>query len=281
MTAYLQLIRFSKPIGVWLLMFPCWWGLALASSDLPSVKYMLLFSVGAFLMRGAGCTYNDIVDRKIDTEVERTSQRPVASGKVSLFQAYIFLISLLLLAFLVLLQFSLLVVALGASSLLLVAAYPWMKRITYWPQLFLGFTFNWGAILGWAAVRDSVQWPALLLYMAGICWTLGYDTIYAHQDKEDDLRIGVKSSALALGKRTKPFLGIVYGAMVVLIGLAGYFINLAWPFYIGLLTAAFMLLWQILTLQVNIPANCWKRFSANGEVGLVVFASIVMGVVFH
>lgn len=232
-------------------------------------------------MRGAGCTYNDIVDRKIDAEVERTSQRPVASGKISVPQAYIFLLTLLLLAFLVLLQFPLLVVSLGAASLLLVAGYPWMKRITYWPQLFLGFTFNWGAILGWAAVRDSVQLPVLLLYMAGICWTLGYDTIYAHQDKEDDLRIGVKSSALALEGRTKPFLGMVYGVMVALIGLAGYLVGLAWPFYIGLLTAAFMLLWQVLTLQMNVPTNCWKRFSANGEVGLVVFASIVMGVVFH
>ena len=279
MTPYLQLLRFTKPIGTWLLMFPCWWGLALASPGLPDLTALILFAIGAFLMRGAGCVYNDIVDKDIDLQVERTASRPIAAGTLTRTQATLFLIGLLLCALIVLLQFSPFVILLGASSLLLVFTYPWMKRITYWPQLFLGFTFNWGALMGWAVVNESLSLPAFLLYAAGICWTLGYDTIYAHQDIEDDLRVGVKSSAIALQKNTKPFLWIIYGIMLILLMISGYLLTLSWPFYVGLATAGVMLCWQVMTLDVSDGKNCWKRFTSNAEVGLVIFASIVMGVI--
>src|SRR5690606_16157505 len=210
---YLRLARLDRPIGTWLLLFPGWWAIALgdaAANTGPSWLLYLFFGVGAVLMRAAGCTVNDILDRDIDGRVARTAARPLPSGEVSLAQAGVFLLVLLLASFAILLQMNDLTVLLGCASLLLVFPYPLMKRITYWPQAWLGLTFNWGALIGWTAATGAFAWPPLLLYLGGIAWTLGYDTIYAHQDKEDDALIGVKSLALRLGDGSKPWLAFFF-----------------------------------------------------------------------
>lgn len=203
---YLRLARADRPIGVWLLMLPCWWSTALAAppGGLPDWRLLLLFFVGSAVMRGAGCTLNDIADRDIDAQVARTRGRPLPSGAIGVKAAFAFLGLQALAGLLVLLSLNEFTVWLGIASLLPVAIYPFMKRITYWPQAVLGIAFNWGALVGWTAVRGDLGWPAVLLYVAGILWTLGYDTIYAHQDKEDDAVVGVKSTALRLGDRTRP-----------------------------------------------------------------------------
>ena len=202
---YLRLARFDRPIGAWLLLFPTWWSQALAEVSIgqpfPNLWYLLLFWLGAFIMRGAGCTYNDIVDRDYDARVARTAARPIPSGQVSVTQAYVFLAVLCAAGLLVLIQFNAFTIALGASSLLLIAVYPFAKRFTYWPQLVLGLTFKWGALVGWAAVTGSLSWAAFALYAGSVLWTIGYDTIYAHQDKEDDALVGLKSTALRFGRR--------------------------------------------------------------------------------
>ena len=225
---YARLMRADRPIGTWLLLFPCWWGLALASPGRPSAVLIAIFALGAFVMRGAGCTYNDIVDREFDGRVARTADRPIPSGAVSVRQAILLLLALLLIGFAILLTFNAYSIALGVASLLLVFTYPLMKRVTWWPQFFLGLAFNWGALMGWSAVRGELGTPALLLYAAGIAWTLGYDTIYAHQDKEDDALIGVKSSARRLGANTKPALWLFYAATTVLLLASGWTAGLAW-----------------------------------------------------
>ena len=216
---FVALARLDHPIGVWLLLWPCLWAIALASDGLPDIGLLALFTAGAFVMRAAGCTLNDIFDRDFDARVERTRSRPLPSGAIGVRGAVAFMAVLLGAGLAILLQLNLFAILLGAGSLLLVVVYPLMKRITYWPQAFLGLTFNYGALLGWAAVAGGIGWPAGLLYAGGIAWTLGYDTIYAHQDKEDDLLVGVKSSALALGPRTRPFLIAFY--VVAVAGFAG------------------------------------------------------------
>ncbi len=202
---YLRLARMDRPIGTWLLLFPCWWSLALAEvsrlQPYPNVWYLALFAVGALAMRGAGCAYNDYVDRDYDAQVARTASRPIPSGQVRPRQALLFAVALALVGFVVLIQFNTFTIWLGISSLGLVALYPFMKRITYWPQLVLGLAFNWGALMGWAAVKGSLSAAPLLLYAGSVLWTIGYDTIYAHQDKEDDLMLGLKSTALRFGER--------------------------------------------------------------------------------
>jgi len=199
---YCRLMRLDRPIGTWLLLFPCWWSAALAAEGWPDLWLFALFAIGAVVMRGAGCTVNDWADRDFDGKVARTAARPIPSGAVSPRQALIFLVAQLLVGLLVLLQLNWFAIGVGAASLLLVFPYPFMKRITYWPQAWLGLTFNWGALVGWAAVRGDLTLAPVLLYIAGVFWTLGYDTIYAHQDKEDDILVGVKSTALALGENT-------------------------------------------------------------------------------
>ena len=274
---YLRLARIDRPIGIWLLMFPCWWSTALASNSWPDPSLLLLFALGATVMRGAGCTVNDIVDRNFDARVARTATRPIPSGAVSVRQALAFAAALCLAGLLVLLQFNTFTIAVGASSLLLVALYPFAKRVTDWPQAVLGLTFNWGALVGWAAVRGDLGWPAMALYAAGIAWTLGYDTIYAHQDKEDDLIVGVRSSALRLGDATKPWLCGFYAAALALLGLAGHLAGLGWPFLPALAAVAAHFAWQILRLDLDDPKRCLALFKSNAQAGLLIFIAIALG----
>ena len=274
---YLRLARVDRPIGTWLLVLPCWWSVALASPAWPDWFLLLLFAAGALVMRGAGCTLNDIIDRDFDGRVARTATRPIPSGAVSVLQAFMFLGLLLLIGLIVLLQFNAFAIAIGASSLALVAIYPFMKRVTHWPQAVLGLTFNWGALLGWAAVRGDIGWPALALYGAGVLWTLGYDTIYAHQDKEDDAVLSIKSTALLLGEATRSWLFGFYGGMVALLVIAGYTTGLAWPFYTFLMLATLHLGWQAVTVNIDDPKDCLSKFKSNREFGILVFVGIVLG----
>ena len=277
MRPWLHLARADKPAGFWLLMWPCWWATALAAGGWPDLCLLALFLVGAIVMRSAGCTINDIMDRDIDARVARTRDRPLASGAISLVGAFVLLALLLLLGLFVLVQLDRAAVLVGAASLGLVAIYPFMKRITYWPQLFLGLAFNWGALVGWAAVTGEIGLPALLLYAGGIAWTIGYDTIYAHQDKTDDRQIGVKSTALAFGTASRPLIGLFYGLFMVALVFAGWSAGLAWPFYALLVLPAAHFTWQVTTADFDDPASCRRRFAANGQVGVLVFAAIVAG----
>ena len=274
---YVALIRLDRPVGTWLLLWPCFWAIAMAADRWPDGRLLGLFAAGALVMRSAGCIYNDIVDREFDTKVARTRTRPLASGALRVRHAVVFLALLLAAGLAILLQLDWLAIVLGAGSLALVFTYPLMKRVTYWPQAFLGLTFNWGALLGWAAATGTLDWAAALLYLGGIFWTLGYDTIYAHQDKEDDALIGVKSTALALQERTRPFLFVVYGLSVAAFAAAGALTSLAWPFYIGLGAVAALYLWQALFARFDDPPDCLAKFKANLWVGFALFAAIVAG----
>ncbi|MBO0765378.1 MAG: 4-hydroxybenzoate octaprenyltransferase [Hyphomicrobiaceae bacterium] len=276
---YLRLARFDRPIGAWLLLFPAWWSQALAELSLgrpyPNLWYMALFLVGAFVMRGAGCTYNDIVDRDYDARVARTAARPIPSGQVSARQSLAFLIGLGLTGLMVLVQFNWFTVGLGAASLLLIAVYPFAKRYTFWPQAVLGLTFKWGALVGWAAVTGAVALPALVLYLGSVLWTIGYDTIYAHQDKEDDILVGVKSTALKFGAATQRWLAAFYAGAVVVWGAAGLLAGAHGCFLLVLALLAAQLAWQIATLDIDDPANCLTRFRSNRLVGWLLLAGIV------
>jgi len=280
---YLRLARIDRAIGTWLLLLPCWWGLALASVATPDVSplralvYAVLFAIGALVMRGAGCTWNDIMDRDFDARVARTALRPIPSGAVSVRQVYVFLGLQLLMGLVVLLCFNAVTILVGIASLLLVVIYPQMKRVTYWPQLFLGLAFNWGALVGWTAIAGGLSAPPLLLYVAGIFWTLGYDTIYAHQDKEDDVLIGVKSSALRLGANTRPWLWIFYAATVALLAAAFWQAALGWPSYLLLALAAAMLGHQATAVDLDDPVDCRVKFNATRYSGFVVTAAILAG----
>jgi 4-hydroxybenzoate polyprenyltransferase len=274
---YARMARFDRPIGWWLLLFPCWWSVALASDGWPSLWMMFLFWLGAVVMRGAGCTFNDITDREFDAKVARTADRPLPSGAVSVGQAIVWLVVQSLIGLLVLIPFNDFAIMLGIASLSLIAIYPFMKRITYWPQFVLGLAFNWGALLGWAAERGDLATPAALLYIAGIFWTLGYDTIYAHQDKEDDLIVGVKSSALALGERTRPALLAFYVGAIVFTGLAGWTAGLAWPFYLVLAAGAAQLAWQAGEVKTEDAFDCLAKFKSNRLYGWLILGGIVAG----
>jgi 4-hydroxybenzoate polyprenyltransferase len=270
-------MRADRPIGTWLLLFPCWWGLALASPGLPPASFLLLFAIGAFVMRGAGCTYNDIVDRDFDGRVARTADRPIPSGAVTLRGAIAFLLAQLLAGLAILLAFDATTIALGVASLVLVFTYPLMKRVTWWPQFFLGLTFNWGVLMGWTAVAGALGMPALLLYAGGVAWTLGYDTIYAHQDKEDDALVGVKSSARRLGDRTRPALFAFYAAAAALFGAAGHAAGLSWPFWVALAAATAQMAWQAWRVDTDQPADCLAKFRSNRLVGWILLAGIAAG----
>ncbi len=279
MRPYLRLARFDRPIGAWLLLLPCWWSAGLAAiaarAALPNLAHVALFFVGAFVMRGAGCTWNDIVDRDLDARVERTRSRPIPSGQVSVTQAAAFLLAQALVGLLVLLQFNAFTVIIGIASLAVVAIYPFMKRITYWPQIVLGLAFSWGALMGWPAWFGRLDAPAYLLYAGSIAWVIGYDTIYAHQDREEDALIGVKSTALLFGPRTKPMLALFYALAVLLIGAAGGAAAAGVPFWLGLLGFAAHLAWQIARLDIADPDVCLAVFKSDRDAGLILFAGMV------
>jgi 4-hydroxybenzoate polyprenyltransferase len=277
---YLRLARLDRPIGSWLLLLPCWWSSALAAIAThargPSLAHLVLFFVGAFAMRGAGCTWNDIVDRDLDASVERTRSRPIPSGQVSVGQAALFLVLQALIGFAVLISFNGFTMALGIGSLLIVVVYPFMKRITYWPQIVLGLAFSWGALMGWAGALGRLNTPALLLYAGSIAWVIGYDTIYAHQDREDDALIGIKSTALLFGERTKPMLVSFYALAVILLGAAGFSAGAGFIFALGLFAFAAHLAWQVARLDIANPDNCLAVFKSDRDAGLILFAGLLL-----
>ncbi|CAN8230840.1 unnamed protein product [Cochlearia groenlandica] len=281
---YAKLARFDKPIGTWLLAWPCMWSIALAADpgSLPSLKYMSLFGCGALLLRGAGCTINDLLDRDIDTKVDRTRLRPIASGLLTPFQGLQFLGVQLFLGLGILLQLNDYSRVLGASSLLLVFSYPLMKRFTFWPQAFLGLTINWGALLGYAAVKGSIEPTIVLpLYLSGVCWTLVYDTIYAHQDKEDDVKVGVMSTALRFGDNTKLWLTGFGTASMGFLALSGLSADLGWQYYASLVAASGQLGWQIGTADLSSRADCSSKFVSNKWFGAIIFSGVVLGRAFQ
>jgi 4-hydroxybenzoate polyprenyltransferase len=276
---YLRLSRLDRPIGSWLLLLPCWWSAALAAGiahDLKQLPLILvLFLIGAFAMRGAGCTWNDITDRDLDAQVERTRSRPIPAGQVSVRQAAVFLVLQALVGLGVLLQFNRFAVGCGIASLIIVAVYPFMKRITYWPQIVLGLAFSWGALMGFAVTFGRIDATALLLYAGSIAWVIGYDTIYAHQDAEDDALIGIKSTALLFGARTRPALMVFYGLAVVLIGVALVLAGAGCMAWIGLAAFAVHLVSQIERLEIGDPKLCLRIFKSNRNAGLLLFAGLL------
>ena len=280
---YLRLARLDRPIGSWLLLMPCWWSAALAAAishnigRLPLV--VALFFVGAFAMRGAGCTWNDITDRDLDAKVERTRSRPIPAGQVSVPQALAFLVAQAMIGLAVLLQFNRFAVATGIASLAIVAVYPFMKRITWWPQVVLGLAFSWGALMGFAVTLGRIDATALLLYAGSIAWVIGYDTIYAHQDAEDDALIGVKSTARLFGAHTHQALMVFYALAVVLIGVAMGLAGAGLAAWIGLAAFAAHLAWQIARLKIGDTALCLRIFKSNRDAGLLLFAGLLMDAV--
>ena len=274
----IELTRLDKPIGFLLLFWPCVWGLTLAyyyseETNL-YLKHILLFFLGSVLMRSAGCIFNDIVDRNLDKKVQRTKERPIASGKVSVSEAFIYIVFLCLVALLILLQFNWFTIVLGVSSMVLVFAYPFMKKITYWPQLFLGLTFNWGIIMGWTSLTNSISIEPIILYFAAIFWTLGYDTIYGFQDISDDEIIGVKSTSIKFKNYAKIFVGICYSLCVFLILIM--FFTMEINKYLLLLTIPFIVsfVYQLKIFEVSNSESCLFAFKNNNLTGLLIFIFI-------
>jgi 4-hydroxybenzoate polyprenyltransferase len=280
---YAQLARWDRPIGWQLLMWPCFWSVALAANAAASlgtfssgrfVFHLLLFFIGAVAMRGAGCTYNDIVDHDIDMEVARTRSRPLPSGRVTRRQAKVFMVLQALAGLIVLLQFNGFSIFLGVFSLIFVAVYPFAKRFTDWPQFFLGLAFSWGAIMGWSAEFGTIGLASVFLYAAAIAWTVGYDTIYAYQDKEDDELIGVRSTARRFGDRPRPWLFGLYGLAILLLLISFALAGAGLLAYVGLLVAAVLLFYQILVLDIHDAKQCMVLFRFNHVVGLIVFGGL-------
>ncbi len=286
---YAQLARWDRPVGWQLLMWPCFWSSALAANVAARgeelslglfVFHLFLFFLGSVAMRGAGCTYNDLVDHEIDNAVARTRSRPLPSGRVSRFEAKVFLVLQALVGLLVLLQFNGFAILLGILSLAVVAIYPFAKRFTDWPQFFLGLAFSWGALMGWAGLFGSLSWAPVLLYLGSVAWTIGYDTIYAHQDKEDDALVGVRSTARLFGANTKAWLAGLYGLTLVLLLAAYAGADVGFIAYLGLFVAAVMFAWQILVLDIDNPDQCLQLFKFNTRVGAVIFAGLVLALPF-
>ncbi|MGE0006129.1 MAG: 4-hydroxybenzoate octaprenyltransferase [Parvibaculaceae bacterium] len=277
---YARLMRLDRPIGWWLLLLPCWWGLGLAQiagpGGMPDLWYGLCFLLGAIVMRGAGCTLNDIADRDFDARVARTRSRPIPSGQVSVQAALLFLVLQGLAGLVVLLQFNRTTIMIGAASLAIVAVYPFMKRFTYWPQVFLGLAFNWGALVGWSAVHDGLGLAACLLYLGGISWTLAYDTIYAHQDKEDDILIGVKSTALKFGAASSLWIGGFFAAALLLIEASLWLAQAGLLAHMGVAAAALHAAWQISRLDIDDPRRCLALFRSNREFGLLILLGLLL-----
>ncbi len=275
---YVLLARLDRPIGVWLLFIPGLWGILLAGQRAwPSLRLMLLFAVGSLVMRAAGCVVNDLWDRDIDRQVARTAGRPLASGALRPREALVFLLLLLLTGLLVLLQLPPIAQALGVGSLLLVGLYPLAKRVTWWPQLVMGFTFGFGAPMGYAAAAGRIDAAWAAIYLAAILWDLGFDTIYAHQDREDDALVGVKSTARLFGDRTRPFLAACYAGTVLALAAAGWLAGLSPLYYAALLLPAALLARQVARLDIHDPALCLALFKANREAGLAVALALLLG----
>lgn len=276
---FLRLGRFDRPIGTWLLLFPCLWSQALAqvnSSDhYPDLTYVLLFAIGAMAMRASGCAYNDYVDRDIDARVQRTASRPLASGQISPAGALAFIVISALVGLAVLVQFNSFTIWLAIASLLIVAIYPFAKRVTSYPQIVLGLAFNWGALVGWAAIKGSIGLPALALYAGCVFWTVGYDTIYAHQDKEDDALLGLGSTALKFGEDTVSFVGGMYALAGVMWLVAGALAGAHLVYFLAVVLVFLQMSWQVSTLDIDDPANCLRRFKSNRDVGLALLAGLV------
>ncbi|MDY8108213.1 4-hydroxybenzoate octaprenyltransferase [Fulvimarina sp. 2208YS6-2-32] len=283
---YAQLARWDRPIGWQLLMWPCWWSAAMAPlaapttavhTGLPSFWHLFLFLVGAIAMRGAGCTYNDLVDETIDASVARTRSRPLPSGRVSRRDAKLFMVAQALTGFVVLIQFNAFAIALGIASLGTVAIYPFLKRVTNWPQLGLGLAFSWGALMGWACFWGSLSIAPVLLYVGSILWVIGYDTIYAHQDKEDDALVGVRSTAQLFGEKTREAIILLYGGAIALFFLAFLATgsSTSWPAYAGLAVGAIQMGWQIRNLDIDDPSECLRLFKSNSAFGWIIFFGLV------
>ena len=277
---YLRLARADRPIGFFLLALPCFWSVALAARSLnepyPNPRLLVLFAVGALVMRAAGCTYNDLIDRDIDAQVARTRGRPLPSGQVSVRGAIVFMLALCLVGFAVLLSFNSFTVWLGLGVLPIVALYPFVKQFSYWPQAVLGLAFNWGALLGWASVLGRLDWPAIVLYAGAVAWTIGYDTIYAHQDREDDGLLGLKSTALRFGQATRTWLILLYAIAWLAITAAGVMAHAGTAFLLGMVAAGAHLAWQVATLNIDDPENCLKRFRSNRDFGALVLGAILI-----
>ncbi len=277
---YLRLARADRPIGFWLLALPCFWSVTLAyratGAAYPDPWILLLFAIGAIVMRAAGCTYNDIIDREIDASVARTRSRPLPSGQVSPRQAAIFMGVLSLIGLAVLFSFNGFTILLGLAVIPIVAFYPLVKRVSYWPQAVLGLAFSWGALMGYAAVQGRLDWAAIVLYAGAVAWTIGYDTIYAHQDREDDSLLGLKSTALKFGRATKPWLAVLYGLAFIAITAAGIAAKAETVFLLGMIVAGAQLVWQVATLDIDDAENCLARFRSNRDFGLIVFAALVL-----
>lgn len=275
---FLRLARADRPIGAWLLFWPCAWSSALAAvaagAQWPNPAHLALFAIGSIAMRGAGCTYNDLVDRDIDAQVARTRSRPLPSGQVTAKGAALWLAALLLVGLAVLLSLPPFAILVGLGSIVPVALYPFMKRVTLWPQAMLGVCFGWGALMGWAASFGQLGWAPLALHAAAFLWIVGYDTIYAHQDKEDDLAIGVGSTALLFGERTRPIVAAFYAGTVGLIGLAILLSGGGALAYAGLAAFAAHCAWQVARLDIADPGLCLKLFKSNREAGALVFLGL-------
>jgi 4-hydroxybenzoate polyprenyltransferase len=280
---YLRLARVDRPTGFWLLAIPCFWSVALASrsigADYPDAWLLLLFAIGAVVMRAAGCTYNDIIDKEIDAQVARTQGRPLPSGQVTQKAATIFMLVLCLIGLAVLLSFNSTTIWLGLAVVPIVALYPLVKRFSYWPQAVLGLAFSWGALLCYAAVLGHLEWAAVVLFAGAVAWTIGYDTIYAHQDREDDALLGLKSTALKFGRATKIWLSGFYALAWVAITAAGLLAGAEIVFLLGMGAAGAHFFWQVATLDIDDPDNCLRRFRSNRNFGLIVFAAIVLDLV--
>ena len=282
----IRLLRLDRPIGTWLLAWPALWGLAFAyraefgelgktiGQWSPPIMFLLFF-LGAFFTRSAGCVFNDLVDREIDAKVARTKERPLASGAISPVTATLILVALLAISFIILLQLNNLTIGLGVFIILPILIYPFMKRWTNWPQAGLALCFSWGALMGWTAVTNSVDWTGVLILIAAFAWTMGFDTIYAHQDKEDDAVIGMKSTALMFGDKTRTWLVIFYSLALVCLFAAGWLVGARLLYFTAFAIAALHASWQITTLDINDPQNCLRRFRANGLFGMIIFIGIM------
>ncbi|PZP55538.1 MAG: 4-hydroxybenzoate octaprenyltransferase [Micavibrio aeruginosavorus] len=278
---YARLARLDRPVGTWLLLLPGLWSITAAGKGFQNFRFhewyiFFLFVVGAFVMRAAGCVINDLWDRKIDAQVERTKSRPLAAGDVTPAQGIFFLFILLWIGLLILVQLSPAAIFLGVMSIVMVVLYPLAKRVTWYPQFVLGLTFNMGALMGWAAVTGQLGWPALFLYAAGILWTLGYDTIYAHQDKEDDAVIGVKSTALKFGDDSYKWIAGFYGAAAFMILMVGIILNAAWPFFVGWAACGFHLIIQLHCWNIHDPSSSLATFRSNRNFALLVLLALAL-----